>query len=87
MVALKTYQFAEDSGPMAHPVRPESYISMDNFYTATVYEKGAEVIRMIHTILGEEGFQKGMQLYFQRYDRSEERRVGKECRSRWSPYH
>ena len=53
---------------MAHPVRPESYISMDNFYTATVYEKGAEVIRMIHTILGEEGFQKGMQLYFQRHD-------------------
>ena len=48
---------------MAHPVRPESYISMDNFYTATVYEKGAEVIRMIHTILGEEGFQRGMQLY------------------------
>ena len=44
---------------MAHPVRPESYIAMDNFYTSTVYEKGAEVIRMIHTILGEEGFQKG----------------------------
>jgi len=67
---LKTRQFAEDSGPMAHPVRPESYIAMDNFYTATVYEKGAEVIRMIHTILGEEGFQKGMTLYFDRHDGS-----------------
>ena len=67
---LKTRQFAEDSGPMAHPVRPESYIAMDNFYTATVYEKGAEVIRMIHTILGEEGFQKGMALYFERHDGS-----------------
>ena len=65
---LKTRQFAEDAGPMAHPVRPESYIAMDNFYTTTVYEKGAEVIRMIHTILGEEGFQKGMRLYFQRHD-------------------
>ena len=65
---LKTRQFAEDSGPMAHPVRPESYIAMDNFYTATVYEKGAEVIRMIHTILGEEGFQKVMTLYFERHD-------------------
>ncbi len=68
VVSLKTRQFSEDSGPMAHPVRPESYIVMDNFYTATVYDKGAEVIRMIHTILGEEGFQKGMQLYFQRHD-------------------
>ena len=67
---LKTRQFSEDSGPMAHPVRPESYIEMDNFYTATVYEKGAEVIRMIHTILGEEGFQKGMTLYFDRHDGS-----------------
>ena len=67
---LKTRQFSEDSGPMAHPVRPESYIAMDNFYTATVYEKGAEVIRMIHTILGEEGFQKGMTLYFDRHDGS-----------------
>ena len=53
---------------MSHPVRPESYISMDNFYTTTVYEKGAEVIRMIHTILGEDGFQKGMKLYFERHD-------------------
>ena len=68
VIQLKTRQFAEDSGPMSHPVRPESYISMDNFYTSTVYEKGAEVIRMIHTILGEEGFQKGMKLYFQRHD-------------------
>ena len=68
VVALKTYQFAEDSGPMAHPVRPESYIEMNNFYTATVYNKGAEVIRMIHTILGESGFQKGMSLYFERHD-------------------
>ena len=67
---LKTRQFPEDSGPMSHPVRPESYIAMDNFYTATVYEKGAEVIRMIHTILGEEGFQKGMSLYFARHDGS-----------------
>ncbi|MCS5591647.1 MAG: aminopeptidase N [Gammaproteobacteria bacterium] len=68
VVALKTYQFAEDAGPMAHPVRPESYIEMNNFYTATVYNKGAEVIRMIHTILGEVGFQKGMALYFERHD-------------------
>ena len=68
VIQLKTRQFAEDSGPMSHPVRPESYISMDNFYTTTVYEKGAEVIRMIHTILGEDGFQKGMKLYFDRHD-------------------
>ncbi len=68
VIQLKTRQFAEDSGPMAHPVRPESYIAMDNFYTATVYEKGAEVIRMIHSILGEDGFQRGMKLYFERHD-------------------
>ena len=68
VIQLKTRQFAEDSGPMSHPVRPESYISMDNFYTSTVYEKGAEVIRMFHTILGEDGFQKGMKLYFDRHD-------------------
>ena len=68
VIQLKTRQFAEDSGPLSHPVRPESYISMDNFYTSTVYEKGAEVIRMIHTILGEDGFQKGMKLYFDRHD-------------------
>ncbi|SMM98574.1 Membrane alanine aminopeptidase N [uncultured Candidatus Thioglobus sp.] len=65
---LRTLQFAEDAGPMAHPVRPESYIEMNNFYTLTVYEKGAEVIRMIHTLLGEVGFQKGIKLYFERYD-------------------
>jgi aminopeptidase N len=66
--ALRTFQFAEDAGPMKHPVRPESYIEMNNFYTLTVYEKGAEVIRMIHSFLGEAGFQKGMKLYFERHD-------------------
>ena len=65
---LRGRQFAEDSGPMAHPIRPESYISMDNFYTGTVYVKGAEVVRMYATLLGEEGFKKGMKLYFQRHD-------------------
>lgn len=65
---LETYQFAEDAGPLSHPIRPESYQKIDNFYTHTVYDKGAEVIRMIHTILGEEGFRKGMDLYFQRHD-------------------
>ena len=65
---LRTHQFAEDAGPMSHPVRPESYIEMNNFYTLTVYEKGAEVIRMIHTFLGEKGFQKGLKLYFKRHD-------------------
>ncbi len=65
---LRTHQFAEDAGPMSHPVRPESYIEMNNFYTLTVYEKGAEIIRMIHTFLGEEGFQKGIILYFKRHD-------------------
>jgi len=65
---LRTFQFAEDAGPMKHPVRPESYIEMNNFYTYTVYEKGAEVIRMIHTFLGETGFQSGMKLYFERHD-------------------
>ncbi len=65
---LRTYQFAEDAGPMAHPVRPDSYIEISNFYTVTVYDKGAEVIRMIHTLLGEEGFQNGMDLYFERHD-------------------
>eukprot|EP00956_Cyclotella_meneghiniana_P016531 scaffold26096_cov62-Cyclotella_meneghiniana.AAC.2 len=66
--ALRARQFAEDAGPMSHPIRPESYISMDNFYTATVYSKGAEVIRMYRTILGKEGFRKGMDLYFERHD-------------------
>ncbi len=65
---LRTAQFDEDAGPMAHPIRPESYIAMDNFYTATVYVKGAEVIRMYHTLLGQEGFRKGMDLYFERHD-------------------
>jgi len=65
---LRTQQFPEDNGPMAHPVRPDHYIKIDNFYTLTVYEKGAEVIRMMHTLLGEEGFRKGMDLYFQRHD-------------------
>ncbi|HEX7025866.1 MAG TPA: aminopeptidase N, partial [Gammaproteobacteria bacterium] len=65
---LRTLQFAEDAGPMAHPVRPESYIEINNFYTVTVYEKGAEVIRMQHTLLGRDGFRKGMDLYFQRHD-------------------
>ncbi|MGH8271975.1 MAG: aminopeptidase N, partial [Gammaproteobacteria bacterium] len=65
---LRETQFAEDSGPMAHPVRPESYVEINNFYTATVYEKGAEVIRMYRTLLGEEGFRRGMDLYFERHD-------------------
>jgi len=67
---LRGRQFQEDAGPMAHPIRPESYIAMDNFYTATVYTKGAEVIRMYHTLLGEKTFRKGMDLYFSRHDGS-----------------
>ena len=66
--ALRAAQFPEDAGPMAHPVRPQSYMEIGNFYTVTVYEKGAEVVRMIHTLLGAEGFRKGMDLYFQRHD-------------------
>ncbi|MGA6096906.1 aminopeptidase N [Stutzerimonas marianensis] len=65
---LRTHQFAEDAGPMAHSVRPESFIEISNFYTLTVYEKGAEVVRMIQTLLGEEGFRKGSDLYFERHD-------------------
>ena len=65
---LRGRQFSEDAGPMSHPIRPESYISMDNFYTATVYQKGAEIIRMYQTILGVNGFNKGMKLYFERHD-------------------
>ncbi|EJG0988384.1 aminopeptidase N [Vibrio parahaemolyticus] len=61
-------QFAEDASPMSHPIRPDKVIEMNNFYTLTVYEKGSEVIRMYHTLLGEEGFQKGMKLYFDRHD-------------------
>ena len=65
---LRIAQFAEDAGPMSHPIRPDSYISMDNFYTSTVYNKGAEIIRMYHTLLGHDGFRKGMDLYFERHD-------------------
>lgn len=65
---LRNNQFPEDSGPMAHPIQPQSYIEMNNFYTMTVYEKGAEVVRLYHTLLGEAGFQKGMKLYFERHD-------------------
>ncbi|WP_300454662.1 aminopeptidase N [Accumulibacter sp.] len=66
--ALRAVQFPEDAGPMAHPVRPDSYIEINNFYTSTVYEKGAEVVRMIQTLLGRTGFQRGMKLYFARHD-------------------
>ncbi|RZL01190.1 MAG: aminopeptidase N [Rubrivivax sp.] len=65
---LRQVQFPEDAGPMAHPVRPDSYMAIDNFYTATVYEKGAEVVRMMHTLVGEAGFAAGMKLYFDRHD-------------------
>ncbi len=65
---LRTLQFAEDAGPMAHPVRPDSYVEINNFYTVTVYEKGAEVVRMMQTLVGREGFAKGMELYFKRHD-------------------
>ena len=65
---LRARQFSEDAGPLAHPVRPSSFVEINNFYTLTVYEKGGELCRMLHTILGEEGFQAGMQLYFERHD-------------------
>ncbi|RUO81293.1 aminopeptidase N [Idiomarina tyrosinivorans] len=65
---IRSHQFTEDAGPMAHPIRPDKVIEMNNFYTVTVYNKGAEVIRMLHTLLGEEGFQKGMRLYVERHD-------------------
>ena len=65
---LREVQFPEDAGPMAHPVRPDSYVEINNFYTATVYEKGAEVVRMMHTLVGREGFARGMTLYFERFD-------------------
>src|SRR3546814_9044901 len=64
---LRATQFPEDGGPMAHPVRPESYIEINNFYTATVYQKGAEVVRMIHTLNGPANYRKGMDLYFARH--------------------
>lgn len=65
---LRALQFAEDAGPMSHPIRPEQVIEMNNFYTMTVYEKGAEVIRMMHTLLGQQAFKAGMTLYFSRFD-------------------
>jgi aminopeptidase N len=65
---LKARQFPEDAGPLAHPVRPDRYIEINNFYTATVYQKGAELVRMIQTLLGRDGFRKGMDLYFERHD-------------------
>jgi aminopeptidase N len=65
---LRTAQFPEDAGPMAHPVRPDQYLEINNFYTVTVYEKGAEVVRMMQTLVGREGFAKGLSLYFQRHD-------------------
>jgi aminopeptidase N len=65
---LRAHQFVEDAGPLAHPVRPELYREINNFYTSTVYEKGAEVVRMLHTLIGPELFRKGMDLYFQRHD-------------------
>ena len=65
---LRTAQFPEDAGPMAHPVRPDSYVEINNFYTVTIYEKGAEVVRMMQTLVGREGFARGMKLYFERHD-------------------
>ena len=65
---LKNFQFKEDGGPMAHPVRPDSYQEVNNFYTSTVYNKGAEVVRMLHTLIGPQHFRKGMDLYFKRHD-------------------
>jgi aminopeptidase N len=65
---LRQAQFPEDAGPMAHPVRPDSYVEINNFYTVTIYEKGSEVVRMYQTLLGREGFRKGMDLYFERHD-------------------
>jgi len=65
---LRTAQFPEDAGPMAHPVRPDSYVEINNFYTVTIYEKGAEVVRMMQTLVGRDGFARGMKLYFERHD-------------------
>jgi aminopeptidase N len=65
---LRTHQFAEDAGPMAHPVRPDAFMEISNFYTLTVYEKGSEVVRMIRTLVGADGFRKGSDLYFERHD-------------------
>ncbi len=68
VISLRERQFVEDASPTAHPIQPKSYISMNNFYTATVYEKGAEVIRMIHTLLGEEAYRRATDLYFETFD-------------------
>jgi aminopeptidase N len=68
VLKLRTVQFPEDAGSMAHPVRPDQYVAINNFYTPTVYEKGAEVVRMMHTLVGREGFARGLKLYFQRHD-------------------
>jgi aminopeptidase N len=68
VLKLRTVQFPEDAGSMAHPVRPDQYVAINNFYTPTVYEKGAEVVRMMHTLVGREGFAQGLKLYFQRHD-------------------
>jgi aminopeptidase N len=68
VTTLRTRQFAEDASPLAHPVRPDAYIEINNFYTLTVYEKGAEVVRMLHTLLGADGFRQGSDLYFERHD-------------------
>jgi len=65
---LRAVQFPEDAGPMAHPIRPDAYLEISNFYTSTVYEKGAEVVRMLQTLLGTDGFRKGLDLYFERHD-------------------
>src|SRR6201986_2886969 len=65
---LRMRQFVEDAGPLAHAVQPQSYITIDNFYTATIYEKGSEVIGMLHTLVGAEGYRKATDLYFQRHD-------------------
>jgi aminopeptidase N len=66
--ALRARQFAEDQGPLAHPVRPSSYLKIDNFYTATIYDKGAEIVRMLKTLIGADAFRRGMDLYFERWD-------------------
>ena len=68
VILLRTLQFAEDAGPMAHPVQPASFIEISNFYTLTIYEKGAEIVRMLHTLLGDEKFREGSDLYFKKYD-------------------
>jgi aminopeptidase N len=65
---MRDSQFAEDAGPLAHPIRPDRYIEINNFYTGTVYQKGAEVIRMIHTMIGEDAYRRGIDLYFERHD-------------------